>query len=575
MPDLIRPDDDGLKRRLTALLEVTNELSKCHSLDEVCRQAVELGRSRLHFERLSIWLLSEDRTEYVGSFGTDETGRTRDERGCRHPIDPLSASIVSAPTPTAMIRYEGALADDRRRAVGTGHYASVAMMDGEKVIGFMCMDNLLAHRPVSDHDCEVLGLYASALAHLCSRVQAEEALRRSDRTERAFRQRLAALLEVSNELSKIDAFDALCRRAIELGMSRLGFERLGMWFFTEDRRYQTGSFGTDEHGTIRDERDTRLAVDMPARELIARRNPTVALRSDDAPLRNSAGETIGRGSYAYATIWDGERITGTLFADNLLKGGTITDQTCELLAMYASVLGHLCSRKRAEEAHLAKVRKLTIDAEKSLETERARISKELHDELGQVLTALNMNLAWIGGRLGDAPAALRERLGEAKANVDRVMRTTRDLTRSLRPHLLDHKGLLDALRSHVSEYEQRAGIACRLSCHPPNLEIGDPPAMAVYRIAQEALTNVARHAKATECEVSLHYQDGVLELKVVDNGEGADGVALSGARSLGIIGMRERAAALGGFVTVANAPNAGVCVSARLPWSLEQRVQGT
>jgi len=559
------------KEQLAALLAVSNKLSKAHSMDELCRQAVELGRNRLGFDRMGIWLISEDQKEFVGTFGTDEHGEIRDERGEHHPLpgrpDGRTREVIASGTPAAVTRTVGDLMNEKLEAVGRGFHASATMFDGEKVFGFVDVDNLLQRRPITDRDCELLGLYASALAHSCSRIKAEEALRISDQAEKRFKEKLAALLEVSNELSKIGSFDELCKRAIELGRSRLGFDRLGMWFLDEDGdEFVVGSFGTDEQGNVRDERGIRLPVDLAAREAMVRKDPMVARRMENQKLSDDRGRGVGTGSVAIATIWDGERITGSLCTDNLLKGEPITDQTCELLLMYASVLGHLCSRQRVEEAHLAQVRKLTADAEKSLEQERARISKELHDELGQLLTALNMDLAWLDGRLKGAQPALKERVSEAKAYVDQVMQTIRHLTRTLRPQLLDHEGLLDTIRSHVSEFEQRAGIACRVISDPPELEIEDPPATIVFRIVQEALTNVARYAGASECEVSVKHRDGMLEVKIVDNGRGADPADLSGTKSLGIIGMRERAAAVGGAVRVENVSAGGVCVTAELPW---------
>lgn len=560
-----RNEDLQFKQRLTALVDLSNELSRTHTMDDLCRLAVELGRSKLGFDRVGIWLISENQDAYLGTFGTDEHGNIRDERNERHPLDTRALEFLAYPRAAVTMNRDFELTGLQRDTVGYGHHASSTMVHEGRVFGFVDIDNLLTHRPLTERDGELLGLFGSTLAQSCTRVKAEEALRASNETERRFKDRLTKLLKVSNELSKIGTWDELCRRAIELGREQLEFERLGMWFFSEDRKHMIGSFGTDEQGNLRDERGLRISVDAESRERIAHRRPTEAIRSADNPLTDAYGRFLARGPHAYANIWDGETVSGGLFLDHLLTGRPIDDQECELLVLYASVLGHLCSRIWAEETHLAQVRKLSADAEKSLETERARISKELHDELGQILTALNMNLAWVAGRLSDAPEALLERVIECKSNVNQVVRTVRDLSRSLRPQLLDHQGLADAIRSHISEFEQSAGIACRMVCAPPDLEVADPPATTVFRIVQEALTNVARHSGASECEIILKQEGDRLCLTIQDNGRGADPEDLSGGKSLGIIGMKERAASVNGKVTITNSPAGGVLVMAWIP----------
>lgn len=220
----------------------------------------------------------------------------------------------------------------------------------------------------------------------------------------------------------------------------------------------------------------------------------------------------------------------------------------------------------AEEAYLAQIRKLTLDAARSLEEERARLSRELHDEVGQTLTAINLNLAWLASRsqAWDAPA--RERLDEAKQFVNQMLESIRMLSTSLRPPILDNRGLLEAIRSYAGEFSRRAGIACRVVASPSDLEVPDPIATTLFRILQEAVTNVARHARADRCGIFLKLSGQNLELKVRDNGVGAVPKRLEGVQSLGIAGMRERAASVGGALTIENRPDGGLCVTVRLPW---------
>jgi len=181
------------------------------------------------------------------------------------------------------------------------------------------------------------------------RRQAEDALRGSEEAEHRFQERLRMLLEVSNRLSRTDFVDALCRQAVELGRTHLGFDRLGIWFRSPDTDVVVGSYSTDESGDLRDERGSRSTVDNRQKRILAQTQP-ITLRWDDVDLLDGDGNVVGHGAWAQAAMWDGERTIGFVSADNLLRGQPITEHDCELLNLYASTLGYLCSRKRAEEA---------------------------------------------------------------------------------------------------------------------------------------------------------------------------------------------------------------------------------
>ena len=166
--------------RLAVLSEATTELSKAESLDALCRRAVELGREKLDFDRLSIWLLAEDRSTMLGTFGVDAEGRYTDERGLRVPIESDFVSMPVLQGHVPLLRRMDVPLTLQGQVVGQGMHVSAGLWDGKSIIGYLAIDNLLRQRPFSDRDCEIIRLYASALGQLISLKRAEQAVRTSE-----------------------------------------------------------------------------------------------------------------------------------------------------------------------------------------------------------------------------------------------------------------------------------------------------------------------------------------------------------------------------------------------------------
>jgi hypothetical protein len=229
----------------------------------------------------------------------------------------------------------------------------------------------------------------------------------------------------------------------------------------------------------------------------------------------------------------------------------------------------ITQRKRAERA-LARsreqLRALSARLLRVREEERARISREIHDELGQSLTALRMSQALlIRGLRAKGGGALADQLESMQAVVDTVLAAVRRIATELRPDVLDALGLAAALEWQAAEFASRTGIACRVSVPQPWVERDAERSTALFRIFQEALTNVARHSGATRVTAELRRDGGMLELTVADDGSGFVEADERASSSLGLLGMRERAAMLGGETTIASAPGGGTTVTVRLP----------
>jgi signal transduction histidine kinase len=193
------------------------------------------------------------------------------------------------------------------------------------------------------------------------------------------------------------------------------------------------------------------------------------------------------------------------------------------------------------------------------ERERTRIARELHDDLGQSLTALKMDVIGLVGKA--PPSALRTRILET---LDSMVTAVQRISSELRPSVLDDLGLAAAIESEADVFTQRTGIECELSL-PAAAAVDLIRGTAIFRIVQEALTNVARHSNATRVEVRLTEGAGELLLEVKDDGRGATADEINGSGSLGLIGIRERAELIGGIVAIRGVAGQGTRVTVRLP----------
>ncbi|MES2568569.1 MAG: sensor histidine kinase, partial [Verrucomicrobiota bacterium] len=204
------------------------------------------------------------------------------------------------------------------------------------------------------------------------------------------------------------------------------------------------------------------------------------------------------------------------------------------------------------------------------EEEARRIARELHDEMGQYLTALKLDATWLRQRMNICCEAglgvdLNERLDRMLRLIDTTIERSRKICTELRSGVLDELGLVAALEWQAQEFEERTNIFCSLS-----LPIADPPldyqrATTVFRIFQEVLTNIARHADATEVDVRLEMAGELMTLRVSDNGRGISKSEIAGATGLGLLGMRERALGAGGSVSICGEPGQGTIVVLQLP----------
>jgi len=220
------------------------------------------------------------------------------------------------------------------------------------------------------------------------------------------------------------------------------------------------------------------------------------------------------------------------------------------------------------------LRALTARLESLQEDERQRISREIHDELGQLLTGLKMDLAWIENRIGkldNSPLVnpILDRVVEANELAEDSIKAVQRIASDLRPGVLDSLGLISALKYESGRFHDRTGLTfdLRVSHEPPQIPIDI--SVTAFRIFQEALTNIARHAGATHIEIDLNAADDQLELQICDNGKGIDPQELNSPASIGLLGMKERAIAHGGRALIERRSRGGTRVILRLPFAFQ------
>jgi signal transduction histidine kinase len=228
----------------------------------------------------------------------------------------------------------------------------------------------------------------------------------------------------------------------------------------------------------------------------------------------------------------------------------------------------IAERVRAEgqfRASLDQLRALAARLQNVREEERTSIAREIHDELGQACTAIKMDLALIGRKATKKQARLRAKVDSAIQLVDGMIVTLRRIASELRPRTLDDLGLMAALEWQSEEFESRTGIPCRVALPEEPLVLDPELSTAIFRIFQESLTNIVRHAQATRVEARLEREAGQLVFQVRDNGRGFDPQEVKARRSLGLVGMQERALLLNGEFKVDGVPGAGTTVTLRIP----------
>jgi len=235
----------------------------------------------------------------------------------------------------------------------------------------------------------------------------------------------------------------------------------------------------------------------------------------------------------------------------------------EILKAKVAVFVELFRKSERLRESEEKLRRLAAHLISVREEERAHIAREIHDELGQVLTGLKMEVTWLAKRLKEKP--LVEKTDSMCKLIDTTVQTVRKIATGLRPEMLDDMGVVAAVAWYAKEFQKRTGIRCRAKLPPETVKLDVDVSTTMFRIFQEILTNVARHSRATRVDLELSVNEERVALDVIDNGVGIAETEVNGVKSLGLLGMHERALLFGGEVKIIGTPGHGTRVAVSIP----------
>ncbi len=237
----------------------------------------------------------------------------------------------------------------------------------------------------------------------------------------------------------------------------------------------------------------------------------------------------------------------------------------------ATALEHRQAERRQAEMELKRSKELFRNLSAHLqvirEEERTRIARKIHDDLGQAMTALKIDLSWLNKKLPNNQDLIREKLNSMVTLINETIETVHNVSEDLRPGILDDFGLAAAIEWQAEEFQKRTGMECRTSLPPDEFELSKEKSTNLFRIVQESLTNVIRHANATKVEINLNEEDSILLLEVADNGKGISDAAVTNPKSFGLIGINERVHSLDGEVNIVGTPNEGTRIIVKMPIS--------
>ncbi|MFC1539011.1 PAS domain S-box protein [Candidatus Latescibacterota bacterium] len=305
-------------------------------------------------------------------------------------------------------------------------------------------------------------------------------------------------------------------------------------------------------------------------------NKNISILHNKEQMKNVKGlikQLIHQGSFVAEEVWH-KRKNGTVFP-TLMTGTSIKDDKGKSIYLSATVID--ITERKQDEVELKHSHKqlqaLTEYLHKVREDERTLIAREIHDELGQALTALKIDFSWIERNIPKKNYSLSEKIKSMNKIIDKAIKTTKEMSAKLRPSILDDLGLDSALAWYAKDFQNRTEIHCNIHADIKDLALDQSRSTTIFRIFQESLTNVARHANAKNVKVNVNMTKRNLVLRIEDDGKGIKEEQIKDSKSFGLIGMRERLELLKGELKIHSVKDKGTTVVAILPLEIREETR--
>jgi PAS domain S-box-containing protein len=509
--------------QLTILAAVTNELSKSGTLDEFCCCAVEAGREKLGFDRLGLWFVSEDRSTMLGTYGTDVEGQTTDERQARHPIPRNSRLWAVVEGSQTLQQYKNVPLHQNGKQVGMGARITAGLWDGETVIGFLSIDNLINHRAFSEHDCELLHLYASTLGHLYTLKRAQAAL--------------AALYETSQTLGASLNLDEALRTVLDSAIRLTGAERGCLMLFDA-----TGGqiiFRLARNAQQEMLAESRFEISHSVMdEVVQTGQPVITINAQDDPRFADKGSVM---KYALRSVMAAPltvhgKITGVLYVDNKVKDALFNPRNLTLFNTFAGQAAVTLENAQLYET----VRQHAAELEDRVAERTAKLelaNKELESFSYSVSHDLRAPLRAIDGYIGmlvdehetsfDAESKRlfaivqneARRMGDLINGLLAISRLSYIEMRTIVP--IDMAGLAHSVFEELTSPEDRQRIDFQIAALPRAM--GD--SILIHQVWANLISNAIKFSSKREraiIRISANQTDNEVVYAVSDNGVGFD-----------------------------------------------------
>jgi PAS domain S-box-containing protein len=286
-------------------------------------------------------------------------------------------------------------------------------------------------------------------------------------------------------------------------------------------------------------------------------------RDDKKQLKEALGKL--KDGESYNGVWKHLKKDGSIVRVNIISHDIIYNGQPAKLVLASDITEKLEAEERLQESHEA-YKQLASHLETVREAERTHIAREIHDELGQQLTGLKMDISWLSKKIKTKDSEIQQKIKETIELIDGTVITVRRIATELRPSILDDLGLVAAMEWQSEEFERRSGIRTDFKSNVSSATVPADLATSIFRIYQESLTNVMRHADATKVSASLQINNEDVRLNISDDGKGFVVEEIANKKTLGLMGMRERATLLGGSYEIISEPEDGTSVNIIVPF---------